>query len=161
MGHGDRPDTLPRWQVWLVFAATLMVSAGCRHALSGPGPRPSISVAAGAWGRCGKGAASTGAAYLTIINDGEVPDRLIAAASPVARVVELHETRMDGDVSRMRPVPSMEVPAHGVLELKRGGAHIMLIGMEDEKKLAGPTFPLTLTFEKSGERTVDVELREP
>jgi len=103
MGHGDHPDTLPRWQVWLVIAVTLMVSGGCYQALkavSRDRPKPSISVAAGAWGRCGKGAASTGAAYLTIINEGGEPDRLIAAASPVARAVELHETRLEGDGSR-------------------------------------------------------------
>ena len=37
------------------------------------------------WARASIGAAKAGAAYLTIVNHGEVVDRLVGAATPVAK----------------------------------------------------------------------------
>ena len=67
----------------VALAATLPVSAGCRHARSGLGPRPSIHVAAGAWGRCGKGAASTGAEGVNAMAANTAP----TLAAPAGRQV--------------------------------------------------------------------------
>jgi periplasmic copper chaperone A len=164
MGRYCRPESPRRWRWGVVVSdcliACLIASIGCHRAPRGAiGVGPKLEVKQ-AWGRCTRGAAKTGSAYFTVVNEGDEPDRLTAASSPVAKTVELHETRMDGDVMRMRPVSGMEVPAGGSLELKRGGRHVMLIGVADDQP-SGPTFPLTLTFEKSGRRTVDVELREP
>ncbi|MFM7780517.1 MAG: copper chaperone PCu(A)C, partial [Alphaproteobacteria bacterium] len=50
------------------------------------------------------GANTNGAGFLTLRNNGAAPDRLISAASPAARVVELHTHIREGDVMRMRPV---------------------------------------------------------
>ena len=114
----------------------------------------SIEVSA-PWARPSVGGGKMSAAYLTIQNRASEPDRLVAAAAPVAEAVELHTVVKDGDVMRMRPVPAIEVAAGATQKLQPGGYHIMLIGLKAPLK-AGDRFPLDLTFEKAGHRVVDV-----
>lgn len=117
---------------------------------------PGIEVSA-PWARPTAGAAKTGAAYLTIENRGAAADRLVAAAAPVADTVEIHTVVKDGDVMRMRPVQAVEIAAGATQKLQPGGFHIMLIGLKAPLK-AGERFPLDLTFEKAGRRTVEVAI---
>ena len=107
------------------------------------------------WARASAGPARSGAAFLTIHNSGGVADRLLAVSGEVAERVELHNHLMEGDVMKMRPVESVEVPAGGMAQLQPGGFHIMLIGLRDPLN-EGDRFPLTLTFEQSGDITVEV-----
>jgi copper(I)-binding protein len=107
------------------------------------------------WSRAG--VSGTNAVYLTIRNDGSTADRLIAASTPNARVIEIHQSTMEGGVARMGQVPGIDIPAGGSVELKPGGFHLMLI---DAKPInAGERFPLTLRFERAGEGTIQVEAR--
>ena len=92
----------------------------------------------------------TGAAYLTVRNGGDADDRLIGVASEVADRAELHGSKMQDGVMRMRPVEAVEVPAHGQAALKPGGLHVMLIGLKAPLEEGG-SFALTLTFENAGE----------
>jgi len=105
------------------------------------------------------GGQSTSAVYFVVVNDGGQPDALIRAVSDVAEKVELHETRMEGDVAKMQPVPRVEIPARGRVEFKPRGLHVMLIGLKRELRV-GDTFTLTLRFEKSGEIPVTVTVKE-
>ena len=45
----------------------------------------------------------SGAAFMTLHNHDSEVDRLVAVTAPAARKAELHETRMDEGVMRMRP----------------------------------------------------------
>ncbi|HYD78728.1 MAG TPA: copper chaperone PCu(A)C [Paucimonas sp.] len=100
----------------------------------------------------------SGAAYLTIENGDKSADKLIAASSPVANSVELHTMTMDGDVMRMREVPSIVLPPGAKVAMKPGnGYHIMLMGLKQPLKEGGK-FPLTLTFEKAGKAEVEVRV---
>lgn len=103
-------------------------------------------------------AGRTSAAYMTIENTTEALDRLVAATSPVARVVELHTHIMDGGVMRMRPVAAIEVNPGEPAVLRPGGLHIMLIDLQRPLR-AGETIPLTLRFETAGEVTVQVPVQ--
>lgn len=86
--------------------------------------------------------------------------KLVAASSPVAGVVEVHEMMMDGNVMKMRAVPSLELPAGKTVELKPGGYHVMLMDLKQQLK-AGETVPLTLTIEgKDGKREM-LEVKAP
>jgi copper(I)-binding protein len=86
------------------------------------------------------------AAYMTIANAGAVGVRLVAAESPVAEVVEIHETQMDGDVMMMRPVENgIDVLSGEVTVLEPRGLHMMLMGLTEPLE-AGQAVPLTLTF---------------
>jgi copper(I)-binding protein len=102
----------------------------------------------------------TGAVFMTLVNKGREPDRLIAAQADVAEAVEVHQTTMEGDVMRMQQVPFVEVPARGEVELKPGGYHIMLIGLRRDLAV-GDRFPVTFTFERSPALTVEAKVREP
>ncbi len=54
--------------------------------------------------------------FLTIKNTGTTADRLLGASCGAAAMTQVHETVMDGDVMRMREVPSIEIPAGGMVE---------------------------------------------
>lgn len=105
------------------------------------------------------GSGTNSAAYFVIVNDGDEADSLIGVASDIANSAEMHETRIENDVAQMVPVSRVEVPAHGSIEFKPGGYHVMLVGLTQDLK-AGNTFKLTLQFEKSGEITLDVPIRQ-
>lgn len=101
---------------------------------------------------------STGAAYLTITNNGDEDETLLAAKTDVAGAVEIHETKMDGDVMRMAPLKDgLVIPAGETVALEPGGTHLMLIGLT-KSLIAGGTFELTLTFAQAGDVTVTVPI---
>ena len=45
-----------------------------------------------------------GALYMTVMNHGAAADKLIAINSPVAEMVELHESLEEDGIAKMRPV---------------------------------------------------------
>jgi copper(I)-binding protein len=107
--------------------------------------------------------ATTGAAYLRgIRNTGDQPDRLVGARTPVAGAVEIHRHEVDErQVMRMREVAGIDVPARGEVRLRHDGPfHLMLIDLKAPLKV-GDRFPLTLRFEKAGERKVTVWVQQP
>lgn len=111
-----------------------------------------------AWARATPPGAKTGAAYLTLVNEGDAPDRLVAAAAPVAARVELHAMEMTGGVMRMRPLPDgIALPPGETVTLGPGGTHLMLMGLESPLAEGG-RFPLELTFERAGRQTVEVRI---
>ena len=110
-----------------------------------------------AYARSMGGIGASGAVFFDIKNAGTEADRLVSAASDVAKMVELHTHKQDAaGVMQMIAVPEgFEVPAGADHLLARGGDHVMLMGLTRE--LAdGDMVALTLTFEKAGEVTVDV-----
>ena len=114
----------------------------------------------GSWARATIGQVPNSAAYMEISNSGADADRLVAATTPNARKVELHEHVNQDGVMKMRPLEDgIEVPANGSVSLAPGGLHIMIMGL-DEKLVAGKTIPITLTFERQGEMTLDVSIVE-
>ena len=108
------------------------------------------------WARPTIGEATNSAAYLTISNSGDKPDRLTGVKTDVATDAMLHESRMEGEVMKMVGLPvGLEIAPHATAELKPLGAHVMLMGLKQPLK-EGETFPLTLTFATQGDVTVTV-----
>src|SRR3990167_4180251 len=60
---------------------------------------------------------ATGAVYITIGNTGKEADALLSASSEAAQTVELHETKNEAGVMKMRPVPKIAVPVGGRIEM--------------------------------------------
>ena len=110
------------------------------------------------WARASAGMAKTGAAFMDVKNNGAA-DRVIGVSADVSETAELHTHIRDGDVMKMRRVDAIDVPAGETVRLKPGGLHVMFMGLSAPLK-EGETFPLTLTFEKAGDMTVEVEVRE-
>lgn len=100
--------------------------------------------------------AKTGAAFMIIENSGEA-DHLIDVASDVAVKVELH-THIDNGEGVMRMVhveEGFDIPAGGQYVLKRGGDHVMFMGLK-QSLVQGETVDVTLIFEKAGEVVVAI-----
>jgi copper(I)-binding protein len=110
------------------------------------------------WSRPSPMTAGNGVVYMILVNEGRSADLLVSVETDVAEVVELHETKMEGDVMKMGPIPNIQVPAGGSAKLEPGGMHMMLINLKQELT-PGDKIPLTLQFEKSGLITVEAEVR--
>ena len=109
------------------------------------------------YARTNGGIGATGAIFLEIMNHADTDDRLIGVASDVAEKVELHTHKASADgVMSMSAVPEgVAVAALQGHSLKRGGDHIMLMGLRQDLK-DGDIIHLTLSFEHAGEVKVDV-----
>ena len=108
------------------------------------------------WARATPPTAQTGGGFLVIANKSTSPDRLIAAKSPVADKVKIHEMKMDGNVMRMREFDmGLEIPPGATVQLKPGGFHIMFMGLK-APFAKDAKIPVTLVFEKAG--SIDVEM---
>jgi len=106
-----------------------------------------------AWARATPGGAQNGAAYVTLVSP--TGDRLTGVSSPVAEKAELHQMTNDGGIMKMREVTAIELPPGTPVSLKPGGLHVMLMGLTHPLQ-PGQSVPMTLQFEKSGTREVDV-----
>ena len=112
-----------------------------------------------AWARATPLGAATGVIYLTVVNDGASPDRLVGASTSAAAKAEPHAMSMNGVVMIMRPAKDgLPVPAKGRLELAPSGAHLMLTGLKGPLK-TGARLPLILRFAKAGLVKVEVPVR--
>ena len=84
------------------------------------------------------------ATFGMLTNPSNTPVTIVAAISPAAPVVQLHEVLMKNGSMVMQQKPGgFVIPAQGSLELKPGGNHLMLIGATKSIS-AGDMVPLTL-----------------
>lgn len=67
---------------------------------------------------------------------------------------------MEGGVMMMVQQENVPVSAESKVEFKPGGLHVMLIGLKQDLN-PGDTITVTLNFEKVGQITLDVPVREP
>lgn len=109
-----------------------------------------------AWARASPKGAPNGVTYLTLVNNGTDADRLVGASSPVAENIEIHEEKTEDGVSKMRQLEVIEVPPGSTVMLKPSGIHLMMNLKQQLQE--GQTFPLTLTFEKTGAVEVTVKV---
>ena len=110
-----------------------------------------------AYARSAMATAKTGAAFMVIENTGAGDDRLVSVSSDAAAKVELHtHIADDNGVMRMTEVEEgFVIPANGSHALKRGGDHVMFMGLIAPFEQA-KTVTVTLTFEAAGEKVVEI-----
>lgn len=103
------------------------------------------------------------AAYMRLINDSDRPRRLVAADVAGYARVELHETIDKDGVARMRQREELVVPPHGVLVLRPGGKHVMLMDRERASPAEGELLELVLVFDDTEQLRLEapVLLRGP
>ena len=144
-----------------LFAFLLIPAAGCGD----PSPPTPDLVVTDAWVRAAvvpeeSTAPVNSAAYLTIQNRGNRPDRLVGAFFEGAKRVELHESFVDEQgIASMRRVDSVELPPGGEARLAPGGLHVMLMGL-DATLSVGDSVSTVLQFEVSGRVTVSAVVRQ-
>lgn len=101
--------------------------------------------------------AMAGAAFMVIHNLGDSDDRLIDVRSDVAARTELHTHNEDENgVMRMVHVKEgMEIPAGSEIILKRGGKHVMFMGL-NAAFVQDDILTITLVFEQAGDVVVEI-----
>ena len=130
----------------VVLAALLLASCNS-------GGEPRISATDGCTREVAPGQ-SAAAAYITLTNRGDGPDRLIGAESSVSAKSTLHSSSSEGGIARMRPIDGgLKIAPHATVMFKPGGNHIMLTGLKQPLK-AGQTVDLMLRFERSPAQAV-------
>ena len=103
--------------------------------------------------------ATTAVAYLKLVNGGATPMRLIGGSTPVAARVEIHVMSMEGGVMRMRPTPALDIAPGAMVELKPGGLHLMLVGL-NRQLMQEEMVPLTLLFADGGKISIELYVEE-
>jgi copper(I)-binding protein len=102
------------------------------------------------WIRLTPGAMAMDAGFGRIVNPCATAVAVTAAGSPAYAGVSLHETTLEDGISRMRPVASLPVPAHGEAVLQPGGLHLMLMQPSGARE-AGGTVEITFRLEDGRE----------
>lgn len=101
-----------------------------------------------------------GAAYMIIHNNSDADDALVAASSPAANVVEIHQTSKDEEgMMGMAPVEEVPIPPHSDAILEPGGYHIMLIELV-EPLVIDSEIEITLEFASAEPQVITVPVRE-
>ena len=85
------------------------------------------------------------------------PVRLVEAQSAAAKIVEIHEMRMEGDRMMMKAIPGLDIVPGKALDLKPGGYHVMLIDVVKPLN-AGDKVPLTLVVEGADRKRATIEV---
>ncbi len=134
----------------LFVLAFFLFAAACGE----PAPQAAGIVVTGGWAAPTPGGVDVSAGYVTIINGG-ADDRLLAASSPRAARVELHEMRMDGDLMIMRGVAALPIAAGETVSLAPGSMHLMFFGV-NQPFTEGEDIAVQITFERAG--VIDVTL---
>ena len=88
---------------------------------------------------------------------GKSNARLVGAASPVAKTVEVHNMTVENGVMKMFPVEGVDLPAGKTVKLAPGGYHVMLMDLQKPLN-AGDKVPLKLTFELANKKRETVDL---
>lgn len=100
------------------------------------------------WSRATPPVATVGAVYFSLTNSGSKADRLTAISSPIARQVEIHESREVQGMIQMRALTFVDCPPGTTVRSEPGGLHVMLVGLT-RPLTPGMEFPMSLTFQSS------------
>ncbi len=131
-------------------AAAVILSAGASMAADGIRIEDPYARAAGK-------NAKAGAAFMIVHNDSDAADRLVGVHTDIAARAELHThaENADGVMQMLHIEEGFVIPAGESHALKRGGDHVMLMGLNQTFEQGG-TVPVTLVFENAGEIHLDI-----
>ena len=110
------------------------------------------------WARDTVGSTANAAVFMTITS--ETQDRLVAASAPIATKTDLMTMTGGSGAMEMEYLKEIHIPADKLVRLNPSGLHVWLAGLK-QPLVAGQSFPLSLRFEKAGERRVIVTVIEP
>ncbi|MDT8282864.1 MAG: copper chaperone PCu(A)C [Gammaproteobacteria bacterium] len=98
-------------------------------------------------------------AYMTINNPGAEAIDIIDARSDTYSSIEFHETLHEDGMAKMVRHDSLRIPAHGSIQLKRGGKHLMLFNPTTPLK-AGDTVSITLITANNTSKIITVDVKK-
>ena len=94
--------------------------------------------------RLGASPSRPAAAYFTL-HGGATDATVISISSEVAIKTEMHESMMQGNVSSMKPIDRLPLPAESTIEFKPGGKHVMLFNV-NPSVVPGRRISMVFTF---------------
>ena len=100
-----------------------------------------------------------GAIYLVIHNHASRADAITGATTDISEAVEMHESKMSGDVMQMQQLNSVPLEAFAEVKFEPGGLHIMLVNMKEDLQI-GDQIEITLHFTHFEDITVSVPVRD-
>src|ERR1700743_959577 len=101
------------------------------------------------WSRATPKGASSGAAYMTVTNNGKTPDRVNCVSSDASAECQIHSMTMDNGVMVMRPVEGgLEIKPGETVTLKPGSFHMMLLNLKHPLE-QGNAVKATLKFDSA------------
>ena len=80
--------------------------------------------------------------------------KVVGVSTPVAGTAEIHEMKMDGNVMRMKALPSLDLPKGQAVQLKPGGYHVMLMDLK-QPLVKDTVVPIMLKVELADKRVVE------
>lgn len=130
-----------------LFASMILAASALAHA---------EVTAKDAWVRGTVPAQTSTGAFVTLTSS--VDAKVVGAASPIAKMAEIHESMTMGGVNHMHEVEAVALPAGKPVQLKPGGYHVMLMGLAKALK-PGDVVPLTFTIEEKGGKRTRLEVK--
>lgn len=100
------------------------------------------------------------AGYLTLKNNSDDPNALVAVDCPDAGKVEMHRMTTENGMMRMKKIESIELPADQEVRLEPGGYHLMFLKLKKTLR-AGDEVKLTLWFRDGTKQIVTAMVKKP
>jgi periplasmic copper chaperone A len=140
------------WAATLALAATALAPDGqAQVAEFGNG---NIKIV-GPWTRATPESSKVGGGFMTLVNTGGEPDRLVGGSTEVAGSLEIHEIHIVNGVAMMRQVnPGIALKPGASIVLKPFSHHLMMMDLKQPLR-AGQKIKGTLVFEKAG--SIEIE----
>lgn len=97
--------------------------------------------------------------FLSVHNPLDHALTLVSASSELASKVELHTHVHAKGQMKMQAVTRVELPAHGTVEFKPGGLHLMLFGLKRPLQ-AGDEVPIKLSLSDGRQLEATARVRD-
>jgi copper(I)-binding protein len=110
-----------------------------------------------AWVRATPGA-DVAAAYLTLRNVSATTVTVTGVESPIVGHAMIHETKVEGGQSKMRPHEQLVIAPGATVKLEPGGLHVMLHDLK-QPLTVGQTVPLVILLAGGGSVQVTAAVR--
>ena len=102
---------------------------------------------------------TTSVAYFTVHNHSDIDLVMTQVSSPQFKRAQIHQSKLDDGIMRMRRVEQILIPAAGNVELAPGGYHLMLLEPVVELE-AGQPISLLIRYSDSRQLSVTARLGE-
>jgi periplasmic copper chaperone A len=111
-----------------------------------------------AWARATPPGSTVAAVYAQVRAHAE--DEIVSVTTSSAVRVEIHSSRQENGVMKMRPVASVPLPADKTVKFEAGGLHLMLIGLHSPL-VANTSVALTFNFRSASPVTITANVVAP
>ena len=100
-----------------------------------------------------------GLAYMELTNGSDQDIEVVGAEGTISKVIELHTHIMQDGMMQMKRVEKIDLPAGKTVQLKTGGLHVMLIGLNQDL-VPDTKVSLTLVFSDGSKKELEVPVRK-